>query len=285
MNIRHALEGQLGAKEQIRLNDVDIDPVGIRAILINEVVPEDPAQDFYGSSGQQYLSTTIPLFQKAGLPVEGIADILRMGVYITNAVKTPKTGYTIEKVSMEESLAYLEAELALFPEVRVILLMGDVAKKMFNRIGRKISGRNPIPSGATYRLRATPFFLGNIRVIPSYILTGGNILIEKSKFAMAAEDIATMAELIRWTRKKNSNALLPCGKGVLYWIGQMFISINPRRGFQISAMHREYLQPFYARRPACQRMQKATYYSAFARRSASLMRHPGRKRMGLCTCT
>lgn len=197
MNIRHALEEQLGAKEHIRLNDVDIDPADIRAILINEVVPEDPAQDFYGSSGQQYLSTTIPLFQKAGLPVQGIADILRMGVYITNAVKTPKTDYTIEKTSMEESLTYLEAELALFPEVRVILLMGDVAKKMFNRIGRKISGRNPIPSGATYKLRATSFFLGSVRVIPSYILTGGNILIEKSKFAMAAEDIATMAELIR----------------------------------------------------------------------------------------
>ena len=165
--------------------------------MINEVVPADPAQDFYGSSGQEYLSTTIPLFQKAGLPVENIQDILSMGVYITNAVKTPKTAYAIEKSSMEESLPWLEAELALFPEVKVIMLMGDVAKKMFNQIARKTTKRNVIPSGATYKLRATPFYFGEIRVMPSYIMTGGNILIEKAKFTMAAQDIATMAEIIK----------------------------------------------------------------------------------------
>jgi len=34
-------------------------------------------------------------------------------------------------------------------------------------------------------------------VIPSYIMTGGNLLIEKSKVAMIAEDIAQMLEIIR----------------------------------------------------------------------------------------
>ena len=120
-----------------------------------------------------------------------------MGVYITNAVKTPKTAYAIEKSSMEESLPWLEAELALFPEVKLIMLMGDVAKKMFNQIARKTTKRNVIPSGATYKLRATPFYFGEIRVMPSYIMTGGNILIEKAKFTMAAQDIATMAEIIK----------------------------------------------------------------------------------------
>ena len=197
MNIRSALETQLGAKPHIHLNDVDIDPVGIHAVMINEIVPQDPAQDFYGSSGQQYLSTTLPLFQKAGLPVESIGDILHMGIYITNAVKTPKNGYAVEKSSMEESLPYLERELALFPNVKVIMLMGDVAKKMFNQIARKTVKRNPIPSGATYKLRATAFYFGDIRVIPSYIMTGGNILIEKSKVDMAAQDISIMAEIIK----------------------------------------------------------------------------------------
>ncbi|MBQ6951011.1 MAG: uracil-DNA glycosylase [Clostridia bacterium] len=197
MNIRNVLENQLAAKDNIRLNDVDIDPLLIRAIMINEVVPADPAQDFYGSSGEQYLSTSLPLFQKAGLPAENINDILQMGIYITNAVKTPKSGYTVEKESIEESLPYLEKELSLFPNVKVIMLMGDVAKKMFNQIARKTAKRNPIPSGATYKLRATPFYFGDIRVIPSYIMTGGNILIEKSKFSMAAEDIRTMAEIIK----------------------------------------------------------------------------------------
>lgn len=197
MNVRHTLENQLGVKKHIQLNDVDIDPSSIYAIMINEVVPEDPTQDFYGSSGEQYLSTTIPLFQKAGLLVENMGDILRMGVYITNAVKTPKNGYAVEKVSIEESLPYLEQELALFPNVKVIMLMGDVAKKMFNQIARKTTKHNPIPSGATYKLRATPFYFRGIRIIPSYIMTGGNILIEKSKVTMAAEDISVMAEIIQ----------------------------------------------------------------------------------------
>lgn len=130
MNIRHTLEQQLGAQTHIHLNDVEVDPAAIRAIMINEIVPEDPAQDFYGSSGEQYLSTTIPLFQKAGLPVECVQDILRMGVYLTNAVKTPKTGYAVEKERLAESLPWLEQEIALFPHVQVIMLMGDVAKKM-----------------------------------------------------------------------------------------------------------------------------------------------------------
>ncbi|MBR6569960.1 MAG: uracil-DNA glycosylase [Clostridia bacterium] len=197
MNVKNALEQRFGLNEQIRLNDVEVEPSSIHAIMINEIVPEDPEQDFYGSSGEQYLSTTIPLFQKAGLQVEDIGDILQLGVYITNAVKMPKSGYAVEKTSMEESLPYLEEEIALFPNVRVIVLMGDVAKKMFNRIARKTAKRNPIPSGATYKLRATPFYFGDTRVIPSYIMTGGNLLIEKSKVAMVMEDIATMAQIIK----------------------------------------------------------------------------------------
>ena len=197
MNIKDELEMKMGVNAHIHLNDVDVNPDSIYAVMINEVVPDDPTQDFYGSSGEQYLSTTIPLFRKAGLSVDNIEDILHMGIYITNAVKTPKSAYSVSKESMEESLPYLEQELALFPNAKVIMLMGDVAKKMFNQISRKTSKRNPIPSGATYKLRNTPFYCGNIRVIPSYIMTGGNILIEKSKVRMVAEDIAAMAEIIK----------------------------------------------------------------------------------------
>ena len=197
MNIRHTLEQQLGAAPHIRLNDVDVAPEDIRAILINEVVPADPAQDFYGSSGEEYLSTALPLFCQAGLPAETISDILAMGIYITNAVKTPKTASAIEKTSIEESLPWLEQELALFPNVRVIMLMGDVAKKMYNMIARKTARKNIIPSGATYKLRHTSFYHGSIRVMPSYIMTGGNLLIEKSKVQMITEDIAAMAQLLQ----------------------------------------------------------------------------------------
>lgn len=197
MNVKQTLETQLGAASQLRLNDVDVDPARIRAVMINEVVPTDPAQDFYGSSGEEYLSTTIPLFRQARLQVETIRDILDMGVYITNAAKRPKTGYAVEKETIDASLPWLEAELALFPNVQVIMLMGDVAKKMVNAIVKKQTKRNVIPSGATYKLRATPFYHGSIRVIPSYIITGGNLLIEKSKVRMITEDIAAMAGIIQ----------------------------------------------------------------------------------------
>ena len=111
MNIKQTLEAQFSPLPRLQLNDVDIDPSAIRAIMINEVVPADPEQDFYGASGEEYLSTTIPLFQQAGLDVHSIQDILGIGIYITNAVKTPKSTYTVDKSAMEESLPYLEAEL------------------------------------------------------------------------------------------------------------------------------------------------------------------------------
>ena len=197
MNVKYELERLLGSAPNIQLNDVDVDPTSIRAVLINEVVPADPAQDFYGSSGEDYLSTTIPLFQQAGLPISSIREILDLGVYITNAVKTPKTAYAIEKSAIEESLPWLEAELARFPNLQVIMLCGDVAKKMVNMIVKKVTKKNVIPSGSTYKIRGEQYHWGGIRVMPSYIITGGNLLIEKSKVRMITEDIAAMAEIIR----------------------------------------------------------------------------------------
>ena len=46
MNIKKALETKAGIASGIYLNDIDIDPLTIRAIMINEVVPADPVQDF-----------------------------------------------------------------------------------------------------------------------------------------------------------------------------------------------------------------------------------------------
>ena len=197
MNIKKELEAKVGIANGIHLNNIEIDPFTIKAIMINEVVPFDPLQDFYGAPNADYLKTTIPLFQGAGAKVNSMQDILQMGIYITNAVKTPKTEYAIEKSSIEDSLPYLEAELSLFPHVKVIMLMGDVAKKSFNMITKKTTRKNVIPAVSTYKLRTTEIYYKGIRVMPSYIMTGGNILIEKSKVAMATEDIATMLEIIK----------------------------------------------------------------------------------------
>ncbi len=197
MNIKKELETKIGIANDVYLNNIEIDPLTIKAIMINEVVPADPAQDFYGIAEADYLKTTIPLLQGAGAAINSIQDVLQMGIYITNAVKTPKTEYTIDKSSIEKSLPYLEAEMALFPNVKVIMLMGDVAKKAFNMITKKATKKNAVPAVSTYKLRNSEIFYQGIRVMPSYIMTGGNILIEKSKVTMATEDIAIMLEIIK----------------------------------------------------------------------------------------
>ena len=193
MNIRRELESRLGTQPHIHLNDIDLDPAAIRAVMISEVIPADPAQDFYASTDADYAATALSLFRQAGVDAQSMDDLLRMGVYVTNAVKTPKTAYAVEKAAFDESLPILEAELALFPNVQVIVLCGDVAKKMYNQIVRKTTRKNVIPSGATYKIRAASYYHGNIRVIPSYI----NLLIEKSRCAIIAQDIAAMCNIIR----------------------------------------------------------------------------------------
>lgn len=65
------------------------------------------------------------------------------------------------------------------------MLMGDVARKAFNLIWKRKPGGMPA-AVSTYKLRKTPLYAENIRIFPSYIMTGRNILIEKSKADMAA---------------------------------------------------------------------------------------------------
>ena len=197
MNIKQQLR-QLSEREtDMHFNNVEVNPEIIQAIMINEVVPSCPEEDFYGKPDSAYMSTTIPMFRKAGIEIGSVQDILNNGIYITNAVKTPKSEYAVSKESIEDSLPYLEKELALFPNVKVIMLMGDVAKKAFNMICKKATKKNAVPSISTYKLRNTEIFYNGIRIMSSYIMTGQNILIEKSKFEMASKDIETMYRLIK----------------------------------------------------------------------------------------
>ena len=197
MNIKSELQQLCGDTQNLRLNDVNIEPETIQAIMINEVVPSCPEDDFYGKPDSAYMSTTIPMFRKAGIEIGSVQDILNNGIYITNAVKAPKTEYAVSKESIEDSLPYLEKELALFPNAKVIMLMGDVAKKAFNMICKKATKKNAVPSISTYKIRNTEIFYNGIRIMPSFIMTGQNILIEKSKFEMASKDIETMYRLIK----------------------------------------------------------------------------------------
>ena len=112
------------------MNDIEVDPKTIKAVLINEVVPLDPTDDFYGATDGAYLSTTLPLFQQAGIYVDSAHDLLDLGIYLTNAIKTPKHTTTIETQTITENLPLLEKELSLFPNIEVIMLMGMSPKSL-----------------------------------------------------------------------------------------------------------------------------------------------------------
>ena len=184
-------------KYDFQFPDITLDTDKIKTIMINEVVPSDPYDDFYGKNeNPDYLNTVLPLFQKAGASVNSIDDITSLGIYLTNAVKIPKNEYTIPKDFIIDSFPFLEAETDLFPNVEVIMLMGDVAKKAFNMISKKRTKTIALPAVSTYKLRNSELWYGKIRLFPSYIMTGKNILIKKSKFEMASEDIKNMLSII-----------------------------------------------------------------------------------------
>ncbi|MGO0862466.1 uracil-DNA glycosylase family protein, partial [Clostridioides difficile] len=129
------------------LPNITIDTDSIKTIMINEVVPSNPNDDFYSSNEHaDYLKTTIPLFQSAGAKVSNINDILNLGIYITNAVKLPKSEYTITRDTIQSHMPILEEEIKLFSNLKVIMLMGDVAKKSFNMITKKHTKKNAVPS-------------------------------------------------------------------------------------------------------------------------------------------
>lgn len=183
--------------ERIQLPDMRLDTDKIKVIMINEVPPENPEDYFYSKSADpDYMKTTLGLFRNAGVAINSIGDIVRLGIYITTAVKSPKTGYEVDGVKIIEHLPVLEEEINLFPNLKVVMLMGDVAKKTFNILAKKNTKRNCIPSGSTYKIRKDEFYYGALRVFPSYIMTGGNILIEKSKCTMISDDIQRMMKLI-----------------------------------------------------------------------------------------
>lgn len=195
INIRQMLSGAGNGAD--RLPDLTLDPRRVYAIMINEVAPADPSDDFYTVSGQsEYQASALALFRKAGEGFAGVDEILARGIYLTNAVKIPKIGYEVEKSSIEQCASLLSSEIKLFPRLKVIMLMGDVARKAFNIISKHATGRNAVPAVPTYKLRGSLLLYGDIRVLPSYIMTGRSLMIEKQKLEMAAEDVRRMLDII-----------------------------------------------------------------------------------------
>ncbi len=170
---------------------VEIDPASIRAVMISEAASPDPSDNYYSPGDPLFQRTTLEAFEDAGLKVSSIAELVNRGFYFTTAVKCGKVGYGVGTETIKKCSVLLERELDAFHNIKVILLMGDVAIKTLNEIAKRRGGKRVIPAGSTYKIRGTPYHWGKVRVIPSYLQAGPSFFIEKSKRRMIAEDIAT----------------------------------------------------------------------------------------------
>jgi uracil-DNA glycosylase family 4 len=175
----------------------EIDAEKIKILMITEAPPNDKADYFYAAGSPFYLQTTLQAFRDAGENVTSMLDIINLGVYITTAIKCAKTQYAVSPETMKNCSELLDQEIALFPNVKVLMLMGDVAIKMMNDIWKKQTGKKVIPAGSTYKIRGQKYYAGEKRVFPSYTPAGKNFLIEKSKRRMVAEDIREAIKLAR----------------------------------------------------------------------------------------
>jgi uracil-DNA glycosylase len=175
---------------------IEVEPKLIKIFMITEAPPNDKADYFYEKGNPFYLQTIVQAFNDADVKVSNMQDILNKGVYITTAIKCGKKDYAISLETLKNCTMLLEKEVSLFPNVKVFLLMGDVAIKAMNSIWKKQTDKKVIPAGSTYKIRKEKYYYDGKRVFPSYTPTGKNYLIEKAKRIMIAEDIKEALRLI-----------------------------------------------------------------------------------------
>jgi len=176
--------------------NIDIDPAKVSILLISEAAPENPADYYYAGESALFAQTTLLAFQDAGAKVASVQDILGLGVYLTTAVKCGKTGYGIATATIQNCSYLLEKEIALFPNVKVFLLMGDVAIKAINMIAKRNGEPRVIPAGSTYKIRGGEFTFRGARALPSYVQAGPAFFVEKVKRKMIAEDIKQAMKIV-----------------------------------------------------------------------------------------
>ena len=176
--------------------EVDVQVNKVKLVMISEAAPPDPSDYYYARGKPLFQETTVQAFRDAGADVSCVRDILKLGVYLTTAVKCGKTEYGIKAATIKQCSEILEEELALFPKPRAIMLMGDVAIKALNYVSNRAGEGRVIPAGSTYKIRRGRYFYQGKRVYPSYLQAGPSFFIEKSKRRMIAEDIAAALKLL-----------------------------------------------------------------------------------------
>lgn len=177
-------------QESYLVPDLEVDPGSIKIMLISETAATKLSDNYYFSCDALFARTTVQAFQEAGAKVSSVQDLLRMGVFLTPAVKCGKNDYAVSTSTITHCSSLLEREIGLFPNVKAYLLMGDVAIRAFNTIARRQGEPKVIPAGSTYKIRGGQYTYRGRRAFPSYLQAGASFGIEKSKQRMIAEDIA-----------------------------------------------------------------------------------------------
>jgi len=175
---------------------VNVKPYAVSIVMVSEAAPENAGDYYYAKGNPLFQQTTVQAFNDAGAHVSSVKDLVNRGVYLTTAVKCGKEDYGIQADTIRECSVLLEKELSLFPNVKALMLMGDVAIKSANYIAQRAGEKRVIPAGSTYKIRKNQYFFRDIRVFPSYLQAGPSFFIEKSKRRMIAEDIAAALRLV-----------------------------------------------------------------------------------------
>lgn len=177
---------------------VDIDPKNIKIMVISEAPPIKKDDYYYSKDNRSsFDNTTCTAFMDAGIIVKDIFELLSKGIYFTTAIKCSKKDYLVSAGTLKTcALKILKEEISQFPNLKVIMCMGDFAIKCVNYVIKEQTGKNAIPPGSTYKIRTGNYVNGSILYIPSYTQTGDSFNIEKSKRKMIAEDIRKAMDYI-----------------------------------------------------------------------------------------
>jgi uracil-DNA glycosylase len=169
----------------------------IKMIMISEAFPANSSDYFTGGESSKFLKNTNHVFGALGYPFSSFEDYLSNGIYLTTALKCTKKDYLVSSKTIENCSYLLEKEIEQFPNVKIIMLMGDFAIKAVNMIWKRKYKERVIPAGSTYKIRGEKFESRGLRFFPSYTQTGDSFGIEKSKVEMIIDDTKKAMELIK----------------------------------------------------------------------------------------
>ncbi len=167
----------------------------IRVMMISAAPPADRTKSGRPDLDPLICHETLDAFVAAGYDVATVADIRNLGVYVTTAVKCPKLGFGLKPETIANCSRMLESEIAMFPNLRSILLMGNTAIKAINEIAVRLQGDLVIPNGSSYKVKGHEYHLGDISLFPSYPETGRNLSVEGDRHEIIAVDIRNAIEV------------------------------------------------------------------------------------------